>query len=171
MLVRRIYSWSLLKSSLQSLRSKKIYHNENSFFLGILAVVFFNDNKRYEMINPGANTIRPATVRLVSRLLLPLTDSGLVTCSEFNTIISELKAVAKGKPQPMIESKYLNGKEVATMLAISFSEFRKLEKEGAFSFRRHTVGAKTVRYLNTEVISYMINNSDEAVPPPKSTNF
>lgn len=122
------------------------------------------------MISTEANTIRPTTVRLVSRLLLPLTDSGLITCSELKTIISELKAIAKGKPQPMIEPKYLNGKEVAAMLSISFSEFRKLEKEGVFSFRRHTVGAKTVRYLNTEVISYMITNNDEA-DPLQSTNF
>ena len=53
----------------------------------------------------------------------------------------------------------LNGldkkQEAAEMLAISYSQFRALEKEGAFPFRRKLVGNKTVRYRNTDIYDYI----------------
>jgi len=52
----------------------------------------------------------------------------------------------------------VDGKTAATMLGISYSQFRALEAEGAFlpTIRRRTIGSpKTVRYLNLEILRYM----------------
>ena len=40
-------------------------------------------------------------------------------------------------------------------LGVSHSQFRALEHEGAFPFKRRTVGGRTVRFKNTEIIAYM----------------
>lgn len=107
--------------------------------------------------------LRPDTVRLLSQIVKPLTASGLVTCAEFDTIFSSLNHLAKhGEPKQQIVPKFLTPQEVAELLAISYSQFRSLEKEGIFPFKRRLVGSKNVRYLNTEVFNYMLNN-DEVV--------
>ena len=43
------------------------------------------------------------------------------------------------------------------MLGISHSNFKKLEAEGAFPFKRKMVGS-AVRYRNTDVIDYIISS-------------
>ena len=53
------------------------------------------------------------------------------------------------------------------MLGVSHSQFRALEHEGAFPFKRRTVGGRTVRYKNTDIISYM--DYCETVQTSKST--
>ena len=100
------------------------------------------------------NSIRPATARLVTRLLAPLLDSGTVTPGEFDQIAAAMKALshANAPPTPL---KLITGQEAAEQLGISFSQFRSLEKEGAFPFSRKMVGNKTVRYRNLDIIRYM----------------
>lgn len=102
---------------------------------------------------------RPATVRLIARLVAPLTDSGLVWTSEYDQLVDAMRALAKrdgfigGIPPRLID-----GKTAAEMLGISYSQFRALEAEGAFlpTIRRRTIGSpKTVRYLNLEILRYM----------------
>ncbi len=60
-----------------------------------------------------------------------------------------------GEPLQVIKPKLLTPQEAAEMLAISYSQFRALEKEGAFPFRRKLVGNKTVRYRNTDIYDYI----------------
>lgn len=104
--------------------------------------------------------LRPQTARLVCRLASVLLDSGTITVEEYNIISRNLHALAKtGELAPAIVPKLLTQQEVAEMLAIAESQFRKLEKEGIFPFRRKLVGNKTVRYRNTDIYDY-INASD-----------
>lgn len=106
------------------------------------------------------NILRPVTVDLIGRIIQPLTDSGLVTCSEYSVVVSNLKYLAKhGVLKPAIMPKLISPQEAAEMLGISYSQFRALEAEGAFPFKRKLVGSKTVRYRNTDIISY-IENTD-----------
>ena len=99
-------------------------------------------------------SIRPTTARLVARLLAPLMDSGTVTPQEYDQIAAAMKILshANAPPTPL---KLLTGQEAAEMLGISYSQFRALEKAGAFSFGRKMVGNKTVRYRNLDIIRYM----------------
>ena len=98
--------------------------------------------------------IRPVTARLVTRIIAPLLDSGTVTPGEFDQIAAAMKALshANAHPTPL---KLITGQEAAELLGVSYSQFRALEKEGAFPFNRKMVGNKTVRYRNLDIIRYM----------------
>ena len=104
--------------------------------------------------------LRLQTVQLTCRLLAPLMDSGLVMAGELTIIRKNLTTLAKtGELAPVIAPKLLTPQEAAEMLAISYSQFRALEKEGAFPFRRRMIGNKTVRYLTTDLIDYLVVGS------------
>ena len=106
--------------------------------------------------------LRLQTAHLACRLLTPLLDSGLVTGEELTIIRKNLTALAKtGELAPAIPPKLVTGQEAAKMLDISYSQFRSLEKEGKFPFRRRSIGGKTVRFLNTEILDYMLVGSLE----------
>ena len=47
---------------------------------------------------------------------------------------------------------------VADMLGISLSNFKKLEAEGAFPFKRRMVGS-AVRYRNTDIVKFILSDS------------
>ena len=112
------------------------------------------------MPDTAQNRIRPQTTKLVCRLIAPLLDSGVVTADELSIIRGNLNALAKtGELVPAIAPKLLTGQEAAEMLSISYSQFRALEREGAFPFRRRMIGGKTVRYLNTDILDYMLVGS------------
>ena len=110
--------------------------------------------------------LRLQTAHLTCHLLAPLLDSGfvqlligtgVVTTGELSLIRRNLTALAKtGELAPAIVPRLITGQEAAEMLAISYSQFRALEKEGVFPFRRRLIGGKTVRYLNTDIIDYML---------------
>ncbi len=103
-----------------------------------------------------ANNLRPATARLVTRLIAPLLDSGLVTNTEYDAIYQNLAYLAKkGEQMPTIPPRLITGQEAAELLGISLSQFRTLEREGAFPFHRRIVGGRNVRYRNTDIYAYM----------------
>ena len=102
--------------------------------------------------------IRPQTVRLIKRILTPLTEEGLIAVPELNDIIANLKHISeKGELMPAIMPKLLTQEDAAEMLSVSLSNFKKLERENAFSFKRKMVGT-SVRYLNINVLKYIIEN-------------
>ena len=99
--------------------------------------------------------LRLQTVYLACRLLAQLLDSGLVTSGELSIIRRNLTALAKtGELAPVIPPRLITGPEAAEMLLVSYSQFRALEKVGAFPFRRRMIGGKTVRYLNKDILDY-----------------
>ena len=110
--------------------------------------------------NGTPQKLRPQTARLACRLLEPLMDSGVVTAGELTIIRKNLTALAKtGELAPVIAPKLITPQEAAEMLSISYSQFRMLEKEGDFPFRRRMIGGKTVRYLSTEIYDYLVVGS------------
>ena len=83
------------------------------------------------------NPIRYQTVRLIGKLLHPLTESNLITIPEYREIIAQLKHLAdKGTPLPAVIPKLVDQTEAATMLGISLANFKRLEREGYFPFKR-----------------------------------
>ena len=113
------------------------------------------------MINAN-NRIKPITAKLISRLASVLLDSGSLTQCEYDVIKRNLNSLAKtGELALPIESKMLTPQEVAELLAISYSQFRALEKENVFPFKRVMIGSKTVRYRNTDVIRYIENDCNK----------
>ena len=65
-----------------------------------------------------------------------------------------------GEPLPVVVPKMINQSEAVDMLGISLSNFKKLEAEGAFPFKRRMVGS-AVRYRNTDVLRYMFMDEAE----------
>ena len=109
--------------------------------------------------------LRPQTARLTCRLLAPLLDSGLVTADEYSIIKRNLDALVKtGELAPPVPHKLITPQETAEMLNISYSQFRQLEKDGAFEghFKRRTIGGKTVRYYLPDIVKYMAQAEAEA---------
>jgi predicted DNA-binding transcriptional regulator AlpA len=104
--------------------------------------------------------IRPKTVKLLARLIKPLAEEGLILVSEEQAINANLKCLAsKGELMPVVVPKLVNQKEAAEMLCLGYSNFKKLEKENVFPFRRRMVGS-SVRYRNTDIIEFiMADNS------------
>ena len=112
-------------------------------------------------LNLQNSAIRPATARLVTRIIAPLLDSGTVMPGEYDQIAAAMKALshANAPPTPL---KLITGQEAAELLGISFSQFRALEKEGVFPFSRKMIGNKTVRYRNLDIIRYMMSEGGDA---------
>ncbi len=104
--------------------------------------------------------IRPKTVKLITRILRPLTEEGLIALTEFDEIISNLKHLARrNELVPEVLPKLISQKEAAEMLGISLANFKKLERENAFPFKRKMVGS-SVRYRNTDIIKFIILNDE-----------
>ncbi len=100
-------------------------------------------------------SITPKTITLISKIIKPISDEGLIPVSEFNEIILQLKHLAeKGTTMPVIIPKLIDQAEAADMLGIGLSNFKKLEKDGAFTFTRRMVGS-AVRYRNTDIINFI----------------
>ena len=109
------------------------------------------------MINQvNEKIMRPQTVKLICRLVAPLLDSGVVTSAEFDILKRNLASLAKnGELAPAIQPRLIEPKEAAELLAISYSQFRELEKEGQFPFKRRKLGSKTVRYYLPDIINFI----------------
>ena len=104
------------------------------------------------------NNIRLKTVKLISRFIKPLQEEGFIAVPEMNEILSQLKHLAeKGTTIPPIVPKLIDQSEAAGMLGVGLSNFKKLEKEGAFSFQRKMVGS-AVRYRNIDVVKFLMAN-------------
>ncbi|MDD5596708.1 MAG: hypothetical protein PHV82_02105 [Victivallaceae bacterium] len=107
------------------------------------------------------STLRPRTVKLISRLIKPLTEEGLILVSEEQTITSNLKHLAeKGDLLPPVMPKLVDQRFAADLLSVSLSNFKKLERDNAFPFKRRMVGS-AIRYRNTDIIAFIASDPDE----------
>jgi len=103
-----------------------------------------------------SNHIRTNTVKLIGRLIQPLVEEGLIYVPERNEILSNLKSLAeRGETLPVETPKLIDQETAATMLGIGLSNFKKLEREGKFPFKRKMVGS-AVRYRNTDIIKFIM---------------
>ena len=102
--------------------------------------------------------LRYSTITLLAAILKPWVDNNVISTTEFNYIISNLKHLeAKNDFLPNVIPKLITQQEAANMLGVGLSLFKKMEKEGQFSFKRRMVGT-AVRYRNTDIHKYI--NSD-----------
>ena len=108
-------------------------------------------------------SISMETVRLFKRIMRPIAETGIIPLAEYNEAISQLTSLAEhGTPRPIVIPRLLDQRQVAEMIGIGLSNFKKLESEGAFPFKRKMVGS-SVRYRNTDVIAYICSSeSSEA---------
>ena len=97
------------------------------------------------------------TVRMFKRIMRPVAEEGIIPLPEFNEVISQLTSLAEhGKPKPVIIPRLVDMKEAATILGIGLSNFKKLEGENAFPFKRKMVGT-SVRYRNTDLYEFLLS--------------
>ena len=107
----------------------------------------------------GNNGLRMSVVRWLGRHLA--IDIGeTLTANEYNLIMKTLRAVAKKGETKELEAplRLVDGREAAEILGISYSQFRALEAEGVFPFRRKMLGKKTVRYRITDINNYILSD-------------
>ena len=95
------------------------------------------------------------TVRFFKRIMRPVAETGIIPLAEYNEAISQLTSLAEhGTQKAAVIPKLLDQREASEMLGIGLSNFKKLESEGAFPFKRKMVGS-SVRYRNTDIINYI----------------
>lgn len=100
------------------------------------------------------------TVRYFKRIMRPIAEDGIIPLPEYHEAISQLTSLAEhGTLKPTIVPKLIDQREAAEMLGIGLSNFKKLEGEGAFPFKRKMVGS-AVRYRNTDIIDYIVSSED-----------
>ena len=106
----------------------------------------------------GNNGLRMSVVRWLGRHLAIDLDMGALTANEYNLIMKTLRTVAKkdAPKEPEVPLRLVDGREAADILGISYSQFRALEAEGIFPFRRKMLGKKTVRYRITDINNYIL---------------
>lgn len=104
--------------------------------------------------------LRMSVVRWLGRHLAIDLDMGALTANEYNVIMKILRAAAKKgeTKEPEVPLRLVDGREAADILGISYSQFRALEAEGIFPFRRKMLGKKTVRYRITDINSYILSD-------------
>ena len=96
------------------------------------------------------------TVRMFKRIMRPIAEEGIISLPEYNEAISQLKSLAEhGKSKPVIIPRLIDMKEASEILGIGLSNFKKLESEGAFPFKRKMVGS-SVRYRNTDLYEFLL---------------
>jgi len=102
----------------------------------------------------------PRTVKLLQRLMQPWIEIGYISNLEANHITSNLKHLIRHNELiPSIKPRLLTQPEVADLLGLSLSNFKTLEKNNAFPFKRKTIGG-SVRYNNVSVIEYIMSTED-----------
>ena len=111
--------------------------------------------------------VRNTTVKLIGRILQPISETGTITYPELNEIMSNLRNLAqKGELLPDVIPKLIDQRDAAQMQGISFAHFRNLEREGFFPFKRRMVGT-AVRYYNTDIQKYILSFPEDPGVPRK----
>ncbi|MBR6756338.1 MAG: hypothetical protein IKM15_05265 [Peptococcaceae bacterium] len=101
------------------------------------------------------------TIRMFRRIMRPIAETGVIPLAEFNECISQLTSLAEhGTLKPVIVPKLIDQRSAAELLGVGLSNFKRLESEGAFSFKRKIVGS-SVRYRNTDIIDYIYSTEEE----------
>ena len=104
--------------------------------------------------------IKGTTVNLIAKLLHPLAEAGVLSIPEEREVIAQLRNLAKnGETIPAILPKLIDQPEAAEMLGISLANFKKLERNGAFPFRRKKI-VTAVRYRNSDIIKFILTDED-----------
>jgi predicted DNA-binding transcriptional regulator AlpA len=104
------------------------------------------------------NVLRPRTVKLIKRFVTPLVEEGLISVPEEKFIFDNLKHLAKtGTLKPIVIPKLIDMRESSQLIGVSYSNFKRLEAEAAFPFKRKLIGS-SVRFRNTDIIDYIMSD-------------
>ena len=102
-------------------------------------------------------SISMETVRMFRRIMRHIAETGIIPLAEYNEAISQLTSLAEhGKQKPVIIPRLVDMREAAEILGIGLSNFKKLENEKAFPFKRKMVGT-SVRYRNTDLYEFLLS--------------
>lgn len=100
--------------------------------------------------------VSPKTVKLLAKFMRPLAEEGLMSVPEMQEILANLKHLAeKDELLPPIPPKLVDQSEAAEMLGVSYSNFKKLEREGKLPFPRKMLGS-CVRYRNLDICRFIM---------------
>ena len=107
-------------------------------------------------------SISMETVRMFRRIMRPIAEEGIIPLAEYNEAFSQLTSLAEhGTRKPVILPRLISAKEAAEILGIGLSNFKKLESEGRFPFKRKMVGT-SVRYRNTDLCEFICATDESA---------
>ena len=99
-------------------------------------------------------------VALILRVARVFVEEGNLAQSDYNTIAEQLKHLAKtGTPKPAITPRLLSSAEVADLLGLGISNFKKIEH--TLPFKRRMVGG-SVKFCNIDVYNYIIGTARAA---------
>lgn len=106
--------------------------------------------------------LRLRTVKLLARLIKPWTEEGVITVSEEQEIISNLRHLAsKGHMLPDIKPKLIDQREAADLLGLGYSNFRKMLMMNELPFKKKRLGSsRAVRFLNLDIYKFMLGTTD-----------
>lgn len=103
------------------------------------------------------------TVAVVVALLKTLVKYNVIAPCELRCIEKALTKIAEEGEEPKVEKpRFLERKDVSEMLKLKEKEFARLEREGKFPFKPKYISERTIRYLESEVIDYMLTTEEES---------
>ena len=109
------------------------------------------------------NEISMETVRMFRRIMRPIAEEGVIPLPEYNEAISQLTSLAEhGTTKPVILPRLVDMREASEILGIGLSNFKRLEAEGAFPFKRKMVGS-SVRYRYTDIYDFISVGEDSSM--------
>ncbi|MBQ4480500.1 MAG: hypothetical protein IJJ33_17550 [Victivallales bacterium] len=96
-------------------------------------------------------------VALILRVARVFVEEGNLAQSDYYTIAEQLKHLAKtGTPKPAITPRLLSSAEVADLLGLGISNFKKIEH--TLPFKRRMVSG-SVKFCNIEVYNYIVGTA------------
>ena len=99
-------------------------------------------------------------VALILRVARVFVEEGNLAQSDYNAIAEQLRHLAKtGVPKPAIMPRLLSSADVAELLGLGVSNFKKIE--ASLPFKRRMVGG-SVKFCNIDVYNYIIGTARAA---------
>jgi predicted DNA-binding transcriptional regulator AlpA len=102
------------------------------------------------------------TVKLIKRVLLPWMQEDVISNSEYWEVIRQLKNLSeKGMVAPVTPNRLIDRKELCSILGLSLSNLKRLEKNGGVNIPIIRLGS-TLRYRLHDVLRFIEEFQTEA---------
>ena len=106
------------------------------------------------------NRLSEHGVALILRVARVFVEEGNLAQSDYNAIAEQLRHLAKtGVPKPAITPRLLSSADVAELLGLGLSNFKKIE--ASLPFKRRMVGG-SVKFCNVDVYNYILGTARAA---------
>lgn len=109
-------------------------------------------------------TLRQSSVQLISKAVKLLVDADVVSFSEYQIVMENLRALAKtGRAPPPVAPRLINQAELAKMLGLGLSTLKRLESHGEIPLKpRWISGSK--RYYLPEAVAWLATEPIASAP-------